>query len=62
MATFSFTQTMTYKLESIKIIKTCMRKARNGPSSNFNLGYGETATDVQGESFFDFFQKLICYK
>ena len=43
MATFSFTTKVTSKLESFKIVKTCMRKARNGPSSNLNLGCGKAA-------------------
>ena len=38
MATFSYTPKMTSKLESFKIVKTSMRKARNGPSRNLNLG------------------------
>ena len=43
MATFSYTPKMTSKLESFKIVKTSMRKARNGPSRNLNFGFEKTA-------------------
>ena len=42
MATFTFAPRVTSKLESFEIVKSGMKKARSGPSSNLNLGCGKT--------------------